>query len=144
MNFNGVVITVPGILLTLIGLIVLWIVVSIPVWLAGKAATGGKGTFGDALLATLAGPIVYFIVTFLVGFFLSAVIGSAAYVFGYILALIAWIWVFKASFQTGWLQAILIALLAWVIYIVVSIVVASLFRDILSSAVLSKNIEIEL
>jgi len=127
MNFEGVTITVPGILVTLIGLIILWIVVSIPVWLAGKAATGGKGTFGDALLATLAGPIVYFIVTFLVGFFLGAIIGSAAYIFGYILALIAWIWVFKASFQTGWLQAVLIALLAWVIYIILSIVVGSLF-----------------
>lgn len=127
MILNGVTVTIPGIIVTLIGLIILWIVVSIPVWLAGKVATGGKATFGDALLATLAGPIVYIIVVFIVGFFLSAVIGSVAWVFGYILALIAWIWVFKASFQTGWLQAILIALLAWVIYIILSIVVGSLF-----------------
>ena len=117
LNFNGVALTVPGILVTLIGLIVLWIVVSIPVWLAGKAATASKETFGDALLATLAGPIVYFLVLFLVGFFLGSVIGSGAFVFGYILALIAWMRVFKASFQTGWLQAILIAFLAWVFYI---------------------------
>lgn len=101
MNFNGVNITLPGLLVTLIGLIILWIVVSIPVWLAGKAVTGGKATFGDALLATLAGPIVYFIVSFLVGFFFSAIVGSVAFVFGYILALIAWIWVFKASFEQG-------------------------------------------
>ena len=98
---------------------------SIPVWLAGKAVTGGKATSGDAMLATLAGPIVYFIVSFLVGFFFSAIVGSVAFVFGYILALIAWIWVFKASFQTGWIQAILIALLAWVIYIVLSIVIGA-------------------
>ncbi len=127
MIFNGVTITLAGILVTLIALIILWIIVSIPVWLAGKVATGGKATFGDALLATLAGPIVYIIVVFLVGFLLGAVIGSAAWVFGYILALIAWVWVFKASFETGWLQAILIALLAWVIYIVLSIIVGSLF-----------------
>ena len=126
MIFNGVTITLSGLLVTLVALIILWIVVSIPVWLAGKVATGGKATFGDALLATLAGPIVYFIVSFLVGFFLSAIIGSTAFVFGYILALIAWIWVFKASFQTSWLQAILIALLAWVIYIALSVVVGSL------------------
>ena len=88
-----------------------------------KAVTGGKATFGDALLATLAGPIVYFVVVFLVGFFL----GTAALVFGYILALIAWIWVFKASFQTGWLRAILIAILAWVIFIVLSIIIDALF-----------------
>jgi hypothetical protein len=43
------------------------------------------------------------------------------------LALIAWIWVFKASFQTGWLRAILIAILAWVIFIVLSIIIGALF-----------------
>jgi len=124
---DGFNVSFPGILYTLIGLIILWIIVSIPVWLAGKAVTGGKATFGDALLATLAGPIVYFIVTFLVALFLGAIIGSAAVVFGYILALIAWIWVFKASFSTGWLQAILIAILAWVFFIVISIVIGALF-----------------
>ena len=127
MIFNGVTLTLAGILVTLIGLIILWIVVSIPVWLAGKVATGGKATFGDALLATLAGPIVYFIVLLLVGYFLSAAIGSTAFVIGYLLALIAWIWVFKTSFQTGWLRAILIALLAWVIYILLSILIGSIF-----------------
>ena len=127
MIFNGVEVTVASLLVTLVGLIILWIVVSIPVWLAGKVATGGKATFGDALLATLAGPIVYIIVAFIVDFFLGAVIGSTAFIFGYILALIAWIWVFKTSFQTGWLQAILIALLAWVIYIALSILIGSIF-----------------
>jgi hypothetical protein len=115
----------PGILYTIIGLIILWIIVSIPVWLAGKAVTAGEATFGDALLATLAGPIVYFIVSFLVGYFLG--IGSTALALGYILALIAWIWVFKASFQTGWLRAILIAILAWIIFIVLSIIIGALF-----------------
>jgi hypothetical protein len=124
----GYSVNVTGLIVTLIGLIVLWIIVSIPVWLAGKAVTGGKATFGDAMLATLAGPIVYFIVSFLVGYFLSALLGAAAFVFGYVLALIAWIWVFKASFRTGWLQAIAIAILAWVIFIVLSIVVGVLFR----------------
>ncbi len=119
--------TVPSLLLTLVGLIILWIVVSIPVWIAAKAATGGHATFGEALLATLAGPIVYFIVTFLVDFFLSAVIGSTAFVIGWILALIAWIWVYKASFETGWLRAILIAILAWVVFIILSVIVGVLF-----------------
>ncbi len=127
MIFAATVLTLPGLLLTLIGLIILWIIVSIPVWLAGKVATAGKATLGDALLATLAGPIVYFFVSFLVDVFLGALIGSTALVFGYILALIAWIWVFKASFQTGWLQAILIALLAWIIFILLSILVGTLF-----------------
>jgi hypothetical protein len=62
-----------------------------------------------------------------VDFFLGAVIGTSAFVFGYILALIAWIWVFKASFQTGWIRALLIAILAWVIFIVLSVIVGALF-----------------
>jgi len=118
---------IPGLLLTIVGLIVLWIIISIPVWLAGKVATGGRGTFGEALLATLAGPIVYVVVSFLVDLFLGALIGSAALVFGFVLALIAWIWVFKASFKTGWLKAVLIAILAWVIFIFLSILVGTLF-----------------
>ncbi len=119
--------TVPNVLFTIISLIILWIVVSVPVWLAGKAITGGKATFGEALLATLVGPIVYFIVTFVVDFFLSAVIGASAFVIGWLLALLAWIWVYKASFQTGWIRAILIAILAWVIFIVLSFIVGALF-----------------
>ena len=119
--------TVSNVIFTIVSLLILWIVVSIPVWLAGKAITGGKASFGDALLATLAGPIIYFIVTFLVDFFLGAAIGAPAFVFGYILALIAWIWVYKASFQTCWIRAILIAILAWIIFIVLSFIVGVLF-----------------
>jgi hypothetical protein len=119
--------TVSNVIFTIVSLLILWIVVSIPVWLAGKAITGGKASFGDALLATLAGPIIYFIVTFLVDDFLSAAIGANAFVCGYILALIAWIWVYKASFQTGWIRAILIAILAWIIFIILSFIVGVLF-----------------
>jgi hypothetical protein len=116
-----------GLIFAFVALIILWIIISIPVWIAGKALTGGEATFGDALLATLVGPIIYAIVTFLVDFFLSSIIGSTAYVFGLILALIAWIWVYKASFQTGWLKAILIAILAWVMFIVLNFIVGALF-----------------
>ena len=136
MIIAGFDVSFPGILYTIVGLIILWIIVSIPVWLAGKVVTGGKASFGDALLATIAGPIVYFIVSFLAGYFL----GASALIFGYILALIAWIWVFKASFQTGWLRAILIAILAWVIFIVLSIIIGALFGSI-SCAIFPKNLE---
>jgi hypothetical protein len=116
-----------SLIITIIGLIFLWIIVSIPVWLSGKVIAGHKASFGDALLATLAGPIVYAIVVFVVDLALGPIIGSSAYIFGYILALVAWIWVFKASFGTGWLKAIMIAILAWVIFIVLSIIVGGLF-----------------
>jgi hypothetical protein len=120
--------TLTSVLVTIIGLIILWIIVSIPVWLAGKAVTGGKATFGDAMIATLVGPIVYAITLFIVGYLLGAVIGSTAYVIALILALIAWIWVYKASFRTGWLGGIAIAILAWVLFVVISIIFGALFH----------------
>lgn len=120
-------VTIPNLVVTIIGFIILWIVVSIPVWLAGKALTGGRASFGSAFLATLAGPIMYFVVTWLVDYFLGAAIGSSAYVFGWILALLAWIWVYKASFETGWIRAIMIAVLAWIIFVVLSFIFGALF-----------------
>jgi hypothetical protein len=119
--------TLTGLLVTIIGLIILWIVVSIPVWIASKAVTDGKGTFGEAMLATLFGPIVYAVTLILVDFFLGALIGSSAYIIALILAFVAWIWVYKASFKTGWLGGIGIAILAVIIFAVISIVLGALF-----------------
>ena len=119
--------TLTSLLLTIVGLIILWIVVSIPVWLAGKAVTGGKGTFGEAMIATLLGPIVYAVTLIVVDFFLGAVIGSAAYIIALILAFVAWIWVYKASFKTGWLGGIAIAILAVIFFVVISIVLGAIF-----------------
>ncbi len=119
--------TLTSLLVTIIGLIILWIVVSVPVWIAGKAVTGGKGTFGEAMLATLFGPVVYAVTLILVDFFLGSLIGSSAYIIALILAFVAWIWVYKASFKTGWLGGIAIAILAVVVFAVISIVLGALF-----------------
>ncbi len=116
-----------SLLVTIVGLIILWIVVSIPVWLAGKTVTGGKGTFGEAMLATLLGPIVYAITLILVDVFLGTIIGPGAYIIALILAFIAWIWVYKASFKTGWLGGIAIAILAVIIFAVMSFVLGIIF-----------------
>jgi len=119
--------TLMSLLVTIIGLIILWIIVSIPVWLAGKAVTGGKATFGDAMIATLFGPIVYAVTLIIVDYFLGALIGSTAYIIALILAFIAWIWVYKASFKTGWLGGIAIAILAVIIFAVISIIFGAVF-----------------
>lgn len=119
--------TLTSLLVTIIGLIILWIIVSIPVWLAGKAVTGGKATFGEAMIATLFGPIVYAITVIIVDFFLGALIGSTAYIIALILAFIAWIWVYKASFKTGWLGGIAIAILAVILFAVISIILGAIF-----------------
>ena len=119
--------TLTSLLVTIIGLIILWIIVSIPVWLAGKAVTGGKATFGEAMIATLFGPIVYAVTLIVVDFLLGGVVGSAGYLIALILAFIGWIWVYKASFRTGWLGGIAIAILAVIIFTVISIIFGVLF-----------------
>jgi hypothetical protein len=119
--------TLTSLLVTIVGLIILWIVVSIPVWLAGKAVTAGKATFGEAMIATLFGPIVYAITLIIVDFFLGTLIGSTAYIIALILAFVAWIWVYKASFKTGWLGGIAVAILAVIIFTVISILFGVLF-----------------
>jgi hypothetical protein len=115
------------VLVTIIGLVILWVVISIPAWLAGKAITGGKSTFGDAMVATLVGPIVYFVILVVVDFFLGTLIGSGAYIIALILAFVAWIWVYKSSFGTGWLGGLGIAVLSIIIFAVMSLIFGVLF-----------------
>jgi hypothetical protein len=119
--------TLVGLITILVGYIIFWIIISIPVYVAGKILTAGKATFGEAMLATLLGPVIYVIVLLLVNFFLGAIAGQSASIWAYILAFIAWIWVFKASFKTNWLAGLGIAILAVVILIVLNILLGSLF-----------------
>ncbi len=113
--------TLVNVLVLIVGLIILWIIVSIPVYIAGKIVTGGESTLGDAMLATLFGPIIYTITLFLVDFVLGALIGSGAYIWALVIAFFAWIGVFKASFKTGWLGAFAIAILAVLVFAAISI-----------------------
>jgi hypothetical protein len=119
--------TLESLIVTIIGLIILWVIVSIPVWLAGKAVTGGKATFGEAMIATLFGPIVYAVTLVVVDFLLGTAIGSTGYIIALILAFIGWIWVYKASFKTGWLGGIAVAILAVIIFVVISIILGAIF-----------------
>jgi hypothetical protein len=115
----------------IIGLIILWIIVSIPAYLAGKVVTSGRSTFGEAMLATLFGPIVYAVTLIVLDYFLGAIIGGGvAYVIALILAFVAWVWVFKASFKTGWLGGLGIAILTVIVFWILSIILGFLFGSI--------------
>lgn len=109
-------ITILSIIFFIIGLIILWLIVSIPVYIAGKVVTQGKSTLGDAMVATLFGPIVYAITLFASSFLLGAIIGSSAFIVSLVVAFIAWLWIFKVSFRTGWLGALAIAILAILVF----------------------------
>lgn len=112
-----------GLFELLIGLILLWLLVSIPVYFAGKAVVGGKASFGAAMLATLVGPIIFVIVLFL-GSLVTLPVGSN--VLAYLLAFLAWIWVYKSAFNTGWVQGFGIALLSILLAIVLGAILALL------------------
>jgi len=119
--------TILTLLEIIVALIVIWILVSIPAYIGGKLVTKGKATFGEAMAATLLGPIVYVIVLLAVDFLLGGLLGSAGYIAGFILAFIAWIGVYKATFKTRWLGALAIAILAGIIFIILLVVLGFLF-----------------
>jgi hypothetical protein len=101
----------------LIGLLILWIIVSIPVYLAAKLLTGGRARFSRAMIATLIGPIVFALVL-VVGFVITSAIAGGLGILALFLAFIAWIWVFKGEFRTGWIQALGIAILSVIVGVV--------------------------
>lgn len=109
----------------LLGLLILWIIVSIPVWIAAKILTVGKARFTRAMLVTAVGPIIYAAVFIISGAVLAVTIGEqfAVAALSFIIAFLAWIGVFKWGFETGWLRALGIAILATILFIVLGIIV---------------------
>ncbi len=114
-----------------VALFIAWIIVSIPAWIAGKLVTKGKATFGQAMLATLLGPIVYVIALVVLDLLLGGVFGSIGYIVAFVLAFIAWIWVYKSIFNTGWLGGLAIAILAIIVFIVLLIIIGILLVGIM-------------
>jgi hypothetical protein len=120
----------------IIGLLVLWIIVSIPVWIAAKILTRGRVKFGRAMLVTALGPIIYAIVFFLFAALLTAIVGDSTVpiITGFIVAFIAWIGVFKKGFDTGWLRALGIAILAIIVFAVIGLIISFLIQLIVPEA----------
>jgi hypothetical protein len=118
--------TLPDLLVWIVGLLVLWVVVSIPVYFAGKMINEGKAHFGQAMGATLGGELIYFIVLYGVVFFLGGALGSSALGLGLVLALVAWLAVYRASFDTSWMRALGIVVVAWLVLLVLDLVLVAL------------------
>ena len=120
----------------IIGLIAIWIIVTIPVWIAAKILTLGKAKFTRAMLVTAAGPIVYGIVFFISAAVLTVALGNSTMpaIVAFILAFIAWIGVFKKGFATGWIRALAIAILATVVFAVIGVVITLIIQAIVPGA----------
>jgi len=104
------------------------VVVSIPVYFAGRAIKGKDAGFGQAMAATLGGVVVYYLVFFAVAFFLGAVIGPSAGVLALILGFVAWLAVFRGAFNTSWLGAMGIVVIAWLILLLLDFVLIAAFK----------------
>jgi hypothetical protein len=105
---------------TLLGL---WFIVSVPVYLAARVVTSGTAKFTHAMGATILGPLAYLAVVIASTAVLGSIVGGIATLPAIILALVVWLWVYKASFKTGWLAAIGIAVLAIIVFIAASFIV---------------------
>lgn len=124
------------VLAVIIGLLVLWVLVSIPVWIAAKILTLGKARFTRAMLVTAVGPIIYAVVFFVSIAVLSVAFGDSGLlvILAFIIAFIAWIGVFKKGFETGWLRAFGIAVLATVVFAVMGIIITIVIQSIVPGA----------
>jgi hypothetical protein len=120
-------VAISNIIVTIIGLIILWIIASIPVYIAAKALTGGRASFGAAMGATLGGVFVYGLVLIVVGFFLTALAVPGAGIWALILAFLAWLAVYRSAFHTGWLGALGIAIVAVIVFFVLNAILGALF-----------------
>lgn len=120
----------------IIGLLVLWIIVSIPVWVAAKILAMGRVSFSRAMVVTALGPIVSAVVFFIFAALLTAIVGDPTLpvIIGLIVAFVAWIGVFKRGFHTGWLRALGIVMLAVIVFAVIGLIISLLMRVIVPEA----------
>lgn len=127
---------ITAIIAVIVGLIALWIIVTVPVWIAAKILTLGKARFTRAMLVAAVGPIVYAIVFFISVAALTIALGDLAIpaFVAFIIAFIAWIGVFKKGFETGWIRALAIAILAIVVFGVIGLIITLIIQVVVPGA----------
>jgi hypothetical protein len=114
-------------IIAIIVLLIGWVIVSIPLWLAAKVLTEGRATMGAAMLGMLLGGIVFVIVyaaTYLVtNIFTSS---STAVLVASVLSFLAFLGLYKMLFNVGWLRALAIAILAVIFAVIILFVFGAL------------------
>lgn len=110
----------------IIAFIIAWIVISIPIYLAAKIISRRHTTFGKAMLAALAAPVITIIVFLIVSIGLTLFIGPFSILVGFLIAIVVLSYVYASIFDTGLLGGFAIALLGTIITYVISLVIALL------------------
>jgi hypothetical protein len=113
------------IVITIASFFILWAVVSIPVWISAKILKANQAKFARAMLVTAFGPIIYGIVFFVSTRILSSILpaGNSVNTIAIAIAFIAWIYVFKRGFRTGWIRALGISIAAIVVFVIIGIII---------------------
>ena len=116
-----------SIIIAIISLVMIWAIVSFPVWISAKILASRRASFGRAMLVTAAGPIVYALVLIISTSFSSLAVGNRLSLItslGVVLAFLAWIYVFKRGFETGWIRAAGIAIFAIIVFVIIGVFIA--------------------
>ena len=128
-----------SVIITIASFLILWAIVSIPVWLSARILRAKQAKFGRAMLVTAAGPIAYWIVFLISTRLLKSLflLGNNYYysvasvnIVGIIIAIIVWIYIFKKGFETGWLRALAIAILAVVVFVIVGMIIFPIINQL--------------
>ncbi len=112
-------------IIAIVVLIIGWVIISIPLWLAAKVWTGGQATMGQAMLGMLLGGIVFALV-YVGTYLLTNIITSSsiAVIVAGIVAFLAFLGLYKMLFNVGWLKALGIAILAVIFAVVILLIMA--------------------
>ena len=114
------------IIIGIVSLLIIWAIISVPVWISAKILTSGRARFGRAMLVTAAGPIVYTVALLISTSILAAVESRLSLTLTVTLGFLAWIYVFKRGFETGWIRGGAIAILAIILFFIVGVAINSL------------------
>lgn len=107
-------------ILTIIAMIITWIIVSIPVWLASKMVGARSSSFGKAMLVTL----LMFIIALVLGASLAFL--SIGGVLALLISILIFMGLFKATYEISWLQSLGMTILVIIVSIILLIVLATL------------------
>jgi len=89
------------------------------------------------MLVTAAGPIVYALVLIISTTIISLAIGNRLSLItslAVVLAFLAWIYVFKRGFETGWIRATAIAIVAILVFVIIVLTIGSFTHLIVPNA----------
>ncbi|MCL5731196.1 MAG: hypothetical protein M1605_03650 [Candidatus Thermoplasmatota archaeon] len=101
----------------ILSFLLLWIIISIPVYLASKFVVPRKSTFGKAMIAAIGALIAFTVLSLLVGIVLPLL--------SLLAGLIGILFVFKAMYETDWINAFVMGIMVLVFIVIILFVLAA-------------------